>query len=198
MLRHPIVQHLRRRNHPQREARLPCLVDQVERILRNTMPADPGPGIMSYETERLRRRRIDRLDKIYTQRFVQNRQLVDQRDVHISKHVLKHLSRLRNRRTTDRHNLRLKNRAVEVCAKPRRLRVHATDNLRNTLHTERSVPIINPLRRIDQSEIGSSFLSSPLKQRPKNLPSSPRIARALNNNQLVIGQPASQALRNRL
>src|SRR3989442_9429444 len=73
MLGHSIVQPLSGRDHPQREACLLRLVDQVERILRNTMPTDPWPRIVRHEPERLRRGSINSLDKIYAQRFMQYR-----------------------------------------------------------------------------------------------------------------------------
>src|SRR5207247_11037343 len=57
MLGHSIVQHLRGRDHPQRKTCLLRPVDQVEWILRNTMPADPRPRIVSHEPESLHRPR---------------------------------------------------------------------------------------------------------------------------------------------
>src|SRR5467141_4843317 len=99
------------------------------------MATHPWSRIVRHEAEGFSRGRIDSLDEIYSQFFMQHGQLVDQCYVHVSKHVLQHLSRLGDRRATDRHNLGLKNRAVESCTKPRRLPLHPTNDLWNAPHT---------------------------------------------------------------
>src|SRR5207253_7924946 len=157
------------------------------------MPAHSWSRIVCHETEGFRRRRINSLDKINAQCFMQDRQLIDQGDVHVSKHILQHLSRLGNGRTTNSYNLRLENRSVKRGTQPRGLLIHTTYNLRNTPHTKRSIPIIDPLRRIDQREVPSSSIPTTFEERPKNLLSSARIASALNNYQLVIVKLASKA-----
>src|SRR5207253_11105038 len=162
------------------------------------MPAHSWSRIVCHEAEGFRRRRVDSLDKINAQCFMQYRQLIDQGDVHISKHILQHLSRLRNGRTANSYNLRLKNRSVKRGTQPRGLLVHTTYNLRNTPHTKRSIPIIDPLRRIDKCKVPSSSLPTTFEERPKNLLSSPRVAGALDNYQLVIGELASKAFGDRL
>src|SRR5437879_13172033 len=106
------------------------------------MPAHPWSRIVAHETEGFRRRRINSLDKIYTQCFMQNRQSIDQGDVHLSKHILQHLSRLRNGWTTNGHNLRLENRRVERRAQPRALSVHSGYNVRATRAAKPTLPLL--------------------------------------------------------
>src|SRR5712664_1689094 len=127
------------------------------------MATNPGSRVVCHEAEGFGRGRIDSLDKINSKFFMQYRQLVDQCYVHVSKHILQHLRRLRDRRTTDRHNLGLKNRAVERCPKPRRLPFHATNNLWNAPHTERRISVIDPLGRVDQPKVLSSSPSATFK-----------------------------------
>src|SRR5205807_7769306 len=123
----------------------------------------------------------------YPHSFVQNRQFISQGDVHVSKHILQPLSRLRNGWTTNGHNLRLENRRVERRAQPRGLFIHAAYNLRNTPDTKRSIPVVDSLRRIDQCKDLSSSLTARFEEWPKNLLSSARVAGVLDNYQLVIG-----------
>src|SRR5437660_1437045 len=151
------------------------------------MTAHPWSRIVRHETERFRSRRINSLDKIYTQYFMQDRKLIDQSNVHVSKHILQHLSRLCYGWTTNGHNLRLENRRVERRTQPRRLFIHAAYNLRNTPHAKRSIPVIDSLRRIDKGKVLSSSLTATFDEWPKNLLSGARVAGALNNYQLVIG-----------
>src|SRR5438445_11995046 len=158
------------------------------------MPAHPWSRIVAHETEGFLRRRITSLDKTYTQCFMQNRQFIDQGDVHVSKHILQHLSRLRNGWTTNGHNFRLENRRVERRAQPRGLFIHAAYNLRNAPDAKRSIPVVDSLRRIDKCKVLSSILTATSEEWPENLPSSARVAGALDNYQLVIGYLARKAL----
>ena len=67
---------------------------QVVRVDRDAVAADPGTGREPHEPERLGRGRVDDLPDIETHPLAQQRELVDERDVHVAEDVLEQLGHL--------------------------------------------------------------------------------------------------------
>ncbi len=116
------------RPHPE----LGRLPRQVERIERNAVAAEAGPGIERREAERLGLRRLDHFPHVDAHPIERHLQLVDQRDVDRAVDVFEQLTRLGHLGRRHRHDF-VDGRRVERDRRVGRFLVHAADDLRNRL-----------------------------------------------------------------
>src|SRR5713101_6267159 len=146
MLGHHLVHSLSSRDEAEGQAKLLRLVNQVERILRNTMPTYSWSRIVGHKPEGFGRGRANCLYEVDTQPLMKKAQLICEANVHVPENILKNLSSLRHRRATHLDHWSFEDRLVECCAKSGSLRVQSSHHLRNILHPKAGISIINPLR----------------------------------------------------
>ena len=117
-------------------ARLP---GQVERIDRDAVAAEPGPGIERHKAERLGLGRVDHLPDVDAHRLEHDLQLVDERDVDRAEDVLGELDRLGGLERRDRHGAR-DDCVVERAARRSAVRPVAADHLRDGAGAKSALP----------------------------------------------------------
>src|SRR5260370_24940858 len=76
--------------------KFPCLPGQVERVDRNAVPAQAGPGIERHETKRLSLCCFNNLPDVDSHRSIDELQLVYQGNVHAAEDILQELGRFGN------------------------------------------------------------------------------------------------------
>src|SRR6267142_1323208 len=197
VLRHTGVDFSRKLDEPRPRPVLCCLPREVERVERDAVSAEPWAGVERHEPEWLRLRRFDHFPHVDVHAVEDRLELVHQRNVHGSEHVLEKLARFGNARARD-WNHALQRAAVECCSRLRGRLIHAADYLRYGPRGEPFITGIFPLRRKGQEKVLRTAQTTAFEDRTNLLIRRSRIRGRPEYHELAATEPHSDLARSRV
>ena len=146
----------------------------------------PGPGLKRHEAVGLGRGGVDHLPDVDAHAVAEDRQLVDERDVHRAEDVLEQLGQLRRLAAWRPATTSSQTALVELDRAPPALVGQAADDLGRVAQREVGAARVDALGREGQVEVAPRGQAGLLQQRPEALARRARVGGRLEHDELAL------------